>query len=151
MQNKIKNKKISLKISLQESQEREKRAVADYQNLIRRQQQERLEIIKLSVSELIADLIQPLDHLFLAAAQINDQGLDMVISQLWEVLKDHGLEEINPESGDKFDLELMEAVESEQGGKRQVGTQHTASVQKLASKGYKLNNKVIRHAKVIVS
>jgi molecular chaperone GrpE len=148
-----------LKQELSQSQEREKRAVADYQNLIRRQAQERLEIIKLASGDLLSELLQPLDHLSLAAKQINDQGLNMVIAKLWEVLRSHGLEEINPQLGDKFDLETMEVVESSgeiaNEGKdhahQQAEIEHENTVVKLVTRGYRLNGKVIKHAKVIVN
>jgi len=139
----------SLEQELKAAQELEKRAVADYQNLLRRQQQERLEIIKFATGELVADLIQPLDHLSLAAKQINDQGLNMVVIQLWEVLKNHGLEEINPNIGDKFDLESMEAIASS-AEEELVIKNPKSKISQVVGKGYRLNSKIIRHAKVIV-
>jgi molecular chaperone GrpE len=125
---------------LTQAQEREKRALADYQNLVRRNQEERLKLLKLANRELIEALLQPIGHLTMAAQQINDRGLDMVVQDFWKVLEEVGVEEINPE-GEKFDLETMEVVDKE--GKGEVVT-------KVVKRGYKLNGEVIQHAKVIV-
>lgn len=131
-----------LQKQLQQAQEAEKRAMADYQNLVRRTQEERAHLIKLATKSLVGDLVQPLDHLSLAAQQIKDKGLDMVISQLWHVLEDHGLKEIRP-LGEKFDLSTMEVVDKEADV-----TDEEAVVVKVVKTGYMLNGEVIQHAKV---
>ncbi len=153
-----KKKKIdleTLEAELQTCQERERRALADYQNLIRRQQDERASIIKLASKGLVGDLLLPLEHLSLAAEQLNDSGLEMVIKQFWQVLKQHGLQEIVPELGGEFRVEEMEAVEE---GNRQKAARHggdavegrSGKIKKVIRKGYKLNGEVLQFAKVVV-
>jgi len=143
------NPKEDLAEQLRICQERERRAIADYQNLVRRQQEEKQVWMKLATGELVADLLTPLSHLSLAAGQLKDAGLDMVISQLWQVLTSHGLVEINP-LGQEFDVAEMEAVEDKEAGMRNE-EKAGQKVVKVVSKGYKLNGKVLQHAKVIVS
>ncbi len=125
---------------LAQVQERERRALADYQNLVKRTQEERLKTIKFANRELLAALLQPLDHLALASAQLQDKGLDMVTQQFWQVLKLAGLEEIECE-GKRFDPLLMEAVEA--GDKKET-------VLKCVKKGYTLHGEVLQPARVIV-
>jgi molecular chaperone GrpE len=136
------NKKelLELRQQLIESLEREKRVLADYQNLVKRNQEDRVKFLQLANQSLVETLLSPLEHLSLAAEQIDDQGLNMVIRDFWQVLDEAGLEEIYPK-GKKFDLETMEVVEKE--GDEQIVT-------KVVKRGYRLNGRVIRHAKVIV-
>ncbi|MDH5533488.1 MAG: nucleotide exchange factor GrpE [Candidatus Pacebacteria bacterium] len=139
---------------LELAREKERRAVADYQNLVRRNREEKVKIAKFAALDLVETIIDPLSHLSLAANQINDQGLNMVISQLWMKLNDAGLEEIDP-IGQQFDVNTMEAVADPSQGKSEVGIdehdEEKQTVIKVVAKGFKLNGEVIRHAKVIVS
>lgn len=122
------------------AQEREKRALADYQNLVKRNQSERLKLLELANQGLIETLLSPLEHLSLAAEEIDNQGLNMVIRDFWQVLEEAGLEEVYP-LGQKFNVETMEVVEKEGKGEQ---------VSRVVKRGYKLNGQVIQHAKVIV-
>lgn len=122
------------------AKESELRSLADYHNLVRRTQDDRIKLVKFANKELISDLLQPLDHLGLAADQLNDSGLNMTIQQLWKVLNEYGLEEINP-LNQPFDVTLMDVVEKKG---------DTEIVTNVIKKGYKLNGEVIQHAKVAV-
>lgn len=125
---------------LAEAQEREKRALADYQNIIRRNQEERLRLAKVVTQEVVSRFIEPLHHLGLAAKQLDDAGLNMVVNQLWQKLNDLGLAELDV-MGQPFDVHTMEVVDTQ--GKGQTVTQ-------VMSPGYTLNGEVIQHAKVVV-
>ena len=116
------------------------RSQADYHNLVRRTQEDRAKLVKLATLGLVEDLLQPLDHLSMAAAQLKDAGLDMVIKQFWSVLNQQGLEELQV-LGKPFDAHTMEVVDK-------VGDSET--VTQVVSRGYQLNGEVIRHAKVVV-
>jgi molecular chaperone GrpE len=131
---------VELEEQLHEAQEKEKRSLADYQNLLRRTQQERLRSVQLANQGLMEDLIQPLEHLEMAAGQIDDQGLNMVAGQLKMVLENAGLEEIEV-MGKKFNVDFMEAVEKGEKGNKVI---------KIVRKGYLLNGEVIQHAKVVL-
>lgn len=136
----LETKLAELDSQLLAAQEREKRVLADYQNLVRRSQEERLRMAKLAASEMAMAVLQPLDHLQLAAEQIQDKGLSMVVTEFWQSLRDQGLEEIMV-MGKPFDVTTMEVVEKKGTGEKVVA---------VASRGYRLNGEVIRHAKVIL-
>lgn len=121
-------------------QEREKRVLADYQNLVRRSQEDRVRMARLAASELALAILQPLDHLQLAAQQLQDKGLDMVVTEFWQSLKEQGLAEI-PVLGQAFSVETMEVVEKKGQGEKVIA---------VVSRGYRLNGEVIRHAKVVL-
>lgn len=129
-----------LQAEVQQAKEAELRSRADYQNLQRRTQDERIRLVKMATKDLMSSLLQPLDHLSLAAQQVNDPGLQMTIKQFWTTLENFGLEEINP-VGAEFDVQIMEAVERLGEGNE---------VLKVVKRGYKLNGEVIQYAKVIV-
>src|SRR5690349_6238257 len=97
------------------AEEREKRALADYQNLVRRSQEDRMRTIKLAGMEFASVLLQPLDNLSRAAAQLKDAGLNMVVGQFEQALAQAGLEEIKG-MDQKFDVNTMEVVETKAKG-----------------------------------
>ena len=130
-----------LQLLLSASLEREKRVLADYQNLQRRTIEERIAFVKLANKDFCQMLLQPLEHLSLAANNIKDQGLNMVVEQFWKELKEFGLEELDV-LGKNFDLNTMEVVDKQGGGEK---------VLKVVRKGYKLNGEVIQHAQVILA
>ncbi|MBU0576452.1 nucleotide exchange factor GrpE [Patescibacteria group bacterium] len=136
----LKNEILELQQRLVESLEREKRALADYQNLVKRNQEERVRFLQLANQGLIETLLNPLEHLSMAAKQIDDQGLNLVMRDFWQVLEEVGLEEIYPK-GEKFNLETMEVVDKEGDGQ---------TVAKVVKRGYRFNGLIIQHAKVIV-
>lgn len=136
----LSNQVVSLSQQLGDAKRREQVALADYQNLVRRTSEERSKVAKLAAKNFVEDLIQPLNHLSLASEQLNDAGLNMVITQLWQALEQNGLKKIDA-LGKPFDVTLMEASEISEKGE---------TVVKVISEGYTLNNEVIQHAKVIL-
>jgi molecular chaperone GrpE len=129
----------SLQQQLIAAQEREKRALADYQNLVRRNQDERLKLVQMANLDLILAVLQPLEHLERAVEQTKDPGVALVLDQFKRTLAGFGLEEIKV-MGQPFDVNTMEAVEGSQG----------KMVKQVVHKGFTLNGRVIQHAKVIL-
>ena len=127
----------------QELEERLRRTLADYQNLERRIEEERKVLSKLSAVLLIEKLLPILDNLENAKAHINDQGLELVIKQFKDVLNQEGVEEIDA-GGHEFDPNLHEAIETEPAGQDNMVT-------RVLNKGYKIEDRVLRPAKVVVS
>ena len=119
-----------------------RRTLADYQNLERRIEEERRELSKLSSLLLIEKLLPILDNLESAQAHLNDEGLQIVIKQFKDVLQAEGLQEINAK-GAQFDPNFHEAVET-------IWGQSDNKIVKVVTKGYMVENKVIRPAKVVV-
>ena len=120
-----------------------RRALADYQNLERRVGEERQSLLKLSALLLIEKFLPVLDNLEKAQIHLQDEGLEIVIKQFKDILTAEGVEEIEA-IGSEFDPNLHEAVETEQGEKDNM-------VSKVVNIGYKMEDKVIRPAKVVVS
>jgi molecular chaperone GrpE len=125
----------------QELEEKYLRALADYQNLVKRVEREKELFVKFANSVLILKMIPVLDNLERAEKHLKDQGLELVIKQFKEALAGEGVSEIEAE-GRVFNPEHHEAIAT---GKGEEGR-----VTEVLEKGYKLGDKVIRPAKVKV-
>ena len=118
-----------------------KRAIADYQNLQRRTQEEKINWIKSASKDLILKMLPVLDTLILANKHLQDKGLDLSIDQFLKVLKEEGVEKIET-IGKDFDPNLMEAITTQVGEDGKVLEEIRA--------GYRLYDQVLRTAQVVV-
>lgn len=118
-----------------------RRALADYKNLERRVNEERASVMAFSNLLLLERLIPVLDNLENLCAHLKDQGLDIITKELRNLIMDEGVEEIKAldASFDPTTMEASEVVEGEDG-----------KVMEVVNKGYKLQDKVIRPARVKV-
>lgn len=136
-----------LKKQLAEMTEMAKRAMADLQNLKRRVEEQRSETIIMANAHLLSELLPILDNLDRASEHVPKgaeewfKGLKMSISQLHQVFTNTGLAPMET-VGQPFNPDLHEAVAQGPGEKDTVVEEF--------EKGYKLGDRVIRHAKVKV-
>lgn len=121
------------------------RALADYQNLERRTQEEKAVFARYALKEFLEKLLVILDDLEKAADHLNDRGILLTLGKLKDLLADEGLKEINPEKGADFDSGLMEVIEVVEEPNLESG-----KVAEVLSKGYFLNGKMLRPARVVV-
>ena len=130
-----------LETKLVEMENNWRRALADYNNQHKRFNEEKEEIRKRSNEILVLNLLPVLDNMEMLVKHNEDAGFKMILKELLRTLKEVGLEEIDVDGKD-FDIKLMEAV----------GTAHGEGnkILKTENKGYFLNGKLIRPAKVIV-
>ena len=123
------------------------RALADYQNLLKQTARDREDFVKYAVGDFLQDLLPVYDHLKLSLSGLSEEesknpwavGVSHVLKQFKDVLEARGVMEIKT-VGEHFDHDTMEAIDGE-------GT----LVKQEIMPGYKLNGRVIRPAKVIVS
>lgn len=118
-----------------ELQDKLTRSLADYINLEKRVERDRDMIVGMALASVIIKMVESLDDFELVQSHLQDQGLKMAIDKFVNVLKNHGVEEINP-VGAEFDPATMECAQVVDGPENQV-----IAVQK---KGYSLNGQVIR-------
>src|SRR3990167_5643000 len=131
-------KKTNNAVKPQKFEDQLKRALADYQNLEKRVEEERKLLSRLSAGLLIEKLIPVLENLEKAQAHLKDEGLEMVVKQFKDIFTQEGVEEIAAE-GAQFNPEFHEAIETQEGEKENM-------VVKVLAKGYKIENTVLRHA-----
>lgn len=137
---------------LQEQRDKYLRLVAEFDNYKRRTAKEKIELNQTAGKEIIVSLLDILDDAERAEKQweVNadtsqvTQGVSLVFNKLRTLLQQKGLVAMNSVDTD-FDVEKHEAiaeVEVDESKKGKV----TAEVQK----GYYLNDKMLRFAKVVV-
>ena len=147
----MKSKKKHVKDTSNEELERMKsqlvRTLADYDNLVKRVDREKLELRGKITRQVISRLLPVFDMLYDAQTHLNDGGLALTIKELEETLKSEGIVKIEAKKGDEFSEELHEAVET--GESEEVGNGQIISV---VLTGWKFKEgPVIRHTKVIVN
>ena len=124
-----------------------KRALADYQNLLKQQAKEKDEFIKYALSDFLHDILPVYDYLKMSLQGLNEEennnswveGVRHVLKQFRDVLVARGVEEIKT-VGEDFDHDIMEAIDG-----------RGEKVKQEVSPGYKLNGRLLRAAKVIVT
>ncbi len=122
---------------------------ADYQNLKKRTEQERLEYQSWANAELMRQLLPVIDDMERAFNMVDPQfkdstwveGFRIIQRNLQEILRSHGCTEIEC-LGKAFDPNLHEAVAYEDGDEGMVVSEHR--------KGYTIKDKVLRAAQVTV-
>ena len=148
-----------LKERLQKCEEQNKeledrllRLAAEFDNYKKRTAKEFGNLVKTANENLILELLGTVDNFCRALesdeAKNNHQsfckGVEMIYAQLWEVLSNQGLEEIES-IGQKFDPNFHEAV-----GQIESNQYEEGIIAQEISKGYILRGKVIKPAKVLV-
>lgn len=129
------------------------RQVAEFDNYRKRTLKERAELILNGGEKVISSLLPVLDDMERALQngektddpQVLREGMELIYHKLNKVLEGHGVKEIETENAD-FDTDIHEAVAMVPG----MGDDKKGKVIDCLVKGYKLNDKVIRHAKVAV-
>ena len=126
------------------------RLAADFENYKKRAARERQEYVQLANERLIAELLPVLDDLerALNAAEQHqeaqlEEGVALVHRSLAGLLERHGLTSI--ETDGKFDPHVHEALLS------QPSEAEEGSVIDVVQKGYKLGDRVVRPARVVIA
>jgi molecular chaperone GrpE len=127
------------------------RLAADFDNYRKRVAREHLELTARANERLVNELLPVLDDLeraLQAAAEHEEakleEGVQLVHSSLASLLQRHGLTEIATEGA--FDPHVHEALLAQPAEDAEEG-----SVLQVLQKGYKLGDKVLRPARVIVA
>lgn len=140
----------ALEKQVAQTQDRYLRTLAEYDNFRRRTQKEKEALFGDGKAEAITKILPVLDNFERAAAADGDyesykKGIEMTVSGLWDVLKGLGLEAFG-EKGDAFDPNVHNGVMHEDND--ELGENVVSDV---FLKGYKLGDRVIRHATVKVA
>ena len=129
------------------------RQVAEFDNYRKRTLKERAELILNGGEKTITALLPVIDDMERALQngektddpQVLREGMELIYHKMLKVLEGLGVEKIDTEDAD-FDTDVHEAVAMVPG----MGDNKKGKVIDCLTTGYKLNNKVIRHAKVAV-
>jgi len=139
---------------LEEMQKKYLYLLSEFENFKRRSARERLDLFKNASKDLLVDLLPVLDDFERGLAAMEQAkevsavktGVDLVYQKFRGILQSRGLQPIAA-VGEAFDTELHEAIS--QAPAANDATRNTVLVE--VEKGYKLNEQVVRYAKVIVA
>lgn len=142
-----------LREQLAEMKDNHLRLMAEYDNFRKRTLKEKSELIKTAGERILTHFLEVLDDFDLAVQNLSEttdvegmaEGIDLIRTKFIAAMKSQGVNEIEvigePFNSDVFDAVGMIPVEDpEMKGK----------VVECLQKGYMLNDKVIRHPKVLV-
>jgi molecular chaperone GrpE len=129
------------------------RLAADFQNFKKRTEKEKADIYAYANSKFATDLLEVIDNFERAIAQDAVQGADgkfiegmaMIKDQLVNTLERNDVEEI-PALGEDFDPNVHNAVQMMESKDYESG-----KVTDVVQKGYKMKDKVLRPATVVVA
>ena len=129
------------------------RSVAEFDNYRKRTLKERAELILNGGEKVISAILPVIDDMERAIEngaktddpQVIREGMELIYNKLIKVMEAQGITQIDALDAD-FDTDLHDAVAMVPG----MGDDKKGKVIDCLQKGYKLNDKVIRHAKVAV-
>lgn len=133
-------------------QDRYLRLYAEFDNFRKRTMRERVDLIRNASKDVLESLLPVLDDFERAqnaAADSEDinglkEGQQLIHNKLKQILKAQGVEQLEVNAGDAFDVDLHEAIT------RIPSPELSGKIVDVVEAGYKLNDTVIRYAKVVV-
>jgi molecular chaperone GrpE len=143
---------IELEAKNKELNDRLLRRLAEFENYKKRTEQDQLNILKYAAEPFILNVLSIYDDLERSLSHIDEEnrqslvdGLKMIHDKFTKILGEQGVEKLKSK-GEQFDFNLHEAL------MRQPSNDHPANtVVEEIEPGYIYKDKVIKHAKVIVS
>ena len=144
-----------LRADLEEAKDKYLRKVAEFENVRRRHAKERIELIQTAGKEVITELLDVLDDCDRAQKQLESgngddvdaikEGVLLVFNKLRNTLQSRGLKAMET-LHHEFDPDLHDAITEIPAPTPEL----QGKVLDEVMKGYQLNDKIIRHAKVVV-
>jgi molecular chaperone GrpE len=147
------NEVETLKNEVGELKDKYLRLYSEFENFRRRTSKEKLDILKTANEDVIMSLLPVLDDFERAQKAFKEsnennplkEGMDLIQNKLFKTLESKGLKPMEA-MGTAFDSDLHEAITQAPAPSEDL----KGKVIDVLEKGYYLNDKVIRHAKVII-
>lgn len=141
-----------LELELAEQKDKYVRLYAEFDNFRRRTAKEKIDNIMNATEGLIKELLPVVDDFERAEASFENaidiapikEGVGLIYQKLKRTLESKGLKPMEAKDTE-FDVELHECITQFDGGAENKG-----KVIDVVEKGYTLNDKVVRYAKVVV-
>ncbi len=142
-----------LKQQIAELKDKYLRVYAEFENFKKRSIREKLDMMRTAAQDTMSVLLPILDDFDRAkkaadtanSSESFSEGVELVYHKLYNTLKAQGLEAMES-TGSLFDAELHEAVTEIPAPAEEMKGKIIDTIEK----GYKLRDKIIRHAKVVV-
>ena len=124
------------------------RLVAEFDNFKKRTVKENSNIVKNANEKLVVDLLPIIDDIERSLEYIKDDstkdGIEMVLNKFKSILEKYKVNKIST-IGNEFDSDLHESVSVVESDKK------SGEIIGEVLSGYKMNDKVIRYSKVVIS
>lgn len=133
-----------LEARIAELEDKNLRMMAEFDNYRRRTNKEKLELMATAGERIFTEMLPLVDDFERALAVIDDEGVRLIYNKFLAFLDKNDVHPI-PTEGVDFNTDEHEAVTTFAAGEEQKG-----KVIDCTQKGYKLGDKVIRFAKVVV-
>ncbi|MEH0158318.1 nucleotide exchange factor GrpE [Limibacter armeniacum] len=151
------DKSATLAKDLAEMKDKYLRLYSDFENFRRRTAKEKLDFMKTANEDLIVSLLAVVDDFERAQKHASGdeenealnsfkQGVDLIQNKLVSLLENKGLKSMENPTGKEFDMDKHEAITQIPAPSEDL----KGKVVDTVEKGYLLNDKVIRYAKVVV-
>ncbi len=142
-----------LEAQIAEQKDKYLRLFSEFDNFRKRTAKERIELFKTAHADLMLELLPVLDDFDRAMKSIKDakdiesvkQGIDLIYNKFYTLLEKKGLKSMDA-MGQDFDTDFHEAITEIPAPSDEL----KSKVVDVVEKGYTLNEKVIRYAKVVV-
>jgi molecular chaperone GrpE len=133
-----------LEARIAELEDKNLRMMAEFDNYRRRTNKEKLDLMATAGERIFTEMLPLIDDFERALAVIDDEGVRLIYNKFISFLDKNDVHAIETEGVD-FNTDEHEAVTTFAAGEEQKG-----KVIDCTQKGYKLGDKVIRFAKVVV-
>jgi molecular chaperone GrpE len=142
-----------LQVEIAELKDKHLRMIAEFDNFRRRNAKERIELTQTAGKDIITSLLVVMDDMDRAAKQLETttdlailkEGISLVFNKFRTIMQQKGLKAMDA-AKQEFNPDLHEAItEIPAHDKKMIG-----KVMDVVEPGYYLNDKLIRHAKVVV-
>lgn len=143
-----------LQETIEELKDKNLRIFAEFENYKKRTNKERMDFFKTANQEMMTALLPIIDDFERAQKSMEDtqdvkaikEGVDLIYNKLKSILEQKGLKEIEPATGNDFDLDYHEAITKIPAPSDEL----KGKVVDQVEKGYLLGDKVIRYSKVVI-
>ncbi len=143
-----------LQMQIDQLNDKHIRLVAEFENYKRRTSKERIELFSSANKELMTALLPILDDFERAFKNTEEteanteaiKGFRLIYSKMMETMKQKGLKPMDDCTGEPFDMDNMEAITKVPAPDKSL----KGKVIDQIERGYKLGDKVVRYARVVV-
>ena len=148
-----KEKKVNFEEKYKEINDKYLRLSAEFDNYRKRTLKERMEMMKNAGEDILINFLPIMDNIERAKQSVDDakeldaikEGINLIHKNIFDFLTGRGIAEINAK-GEVFDTDLHEAITKIPAPDESL----KGKVVDVIEKGYKIKDKVLRYAKVVV-
>ena len=140
----LESEKATLEGKKADLEDKNLRMMAEFDNYRRRTNKEKLELMETAGEKIFTEMLPLIDDFERAIDAIDDEGVKLIYQKFLSFLDKQGVHAIETENAD-FNTDEHEAITTLAAGEEKKG-----KVIDCTQKGYKLGDKVIRFAKVVV-